>query len=35
MITNPLRIGNRRMRCVNVSYATLTKVGIEIGNTEE
>ena len=34
-ITNPLRIGNRRMRCVNVPYATLIEAGIEIGNTEE
>ena len=29
-ITNPLRIGNRRMRCVNVPHVTLLNAGIEI-----
>ena len=34
-LTNPLRIGNQRMRCVNIPYATLLKAGVEIGDETE
>ena len=33
-LTNPLRIGNRRMRCVNIPPASCIKAGIEIGEEE-
>ena len=33
-ITNPLRIGIKRGRCVNIPQATLLKAGIEIGEAE-
>ena len=29
-MTNPLRIGNQRMRCISIPHATLIKAGIEI-----
>ena len=34
-LTNPLRIGSQRMRCVNIPYETMIKSGIEIGGAEE
>ena len=30
-LTNPLRIGQQRGRCVNIPYSTLLKAGIELG----